>query len=267
MAFATALLDLRELDRLALQDSPLHRLDPRVKTLATGVFLAFLASFGRQEVSGLLPLALFPVVLAALGGVPAGLLARKVALSLPFVLLLGAFLPLLERAPVFDIGPLQLSAGWVAFASLLVRAVLAVASATVLIAVTGMADLGSALVRLGLPGLFVQQLLLLYRYIFLLGEETRRRLLARTLRAHGRRLGWGEFPAFAGHLLLRSWERAERVHAALLARGFQGTLPPQELTRLGPRAWAFLFGWTGYFVCCRFLPVAQLLGSLAGAGT
>jgi cobalt/nickel transport system permease protein len=265
-SFATALLDLRELDRMALQETPLHRLDPRVKTLATVVYLVVLASFGRQDVAGLLPLALFPVVLAVLGIVPVGLLVRKVALSLPFIVLLGAFLPVLERTPVLDLGPLQLSAGWIAFASLLLRAVLAVASATVLVAVTGMADLGSALDRLGLPRAFVQQLLLLYRYIFLLGEETRRRLLARTLRAHGRGLGWAEFPAFAGHLLLRSWERAERVHAALLARGFQGTLPPRELTQLGLRAWTFLLGWTCYFLCCRFLPVTNLLGSLAGGG-
>lgn len=265
-SLAAALLDLRELDRLALQDSPVHRLDARAKALATAAFLGVLASYGRLEVSALLPCALYPVVLASLGGVPAGLVARKVLLGLPFLLVLGAFLPLLERAPALELGGRTVSAGWLAFLSLLLRGTLAVAASTVLVAATGLGDLGAALHRLGLPRAFVQQLLLLHRYLFLLGEETERRLAARALRAHGRPLRWAEFPAFAGPLLLRSWERAERVHAALLARGFRGTLPARTSPRFGRREWLFLAGWLAFFAACRALPLARLAGGLFGSG-
>lgn len=265
-SLAAALLDLRELDRLALQDSPVHRLDARAKILATAGCLATLASFGRLEVSGLLPFALFPVALAALGGIPAGLVARKILFVLPFILALGALLPVLERAPALVLAGHAVSAGWLAYLSLLVRGVLAVAASTVLVAVTGAGDLGAALNRLGLPRPFVQQFLLLHRYLFLVGEETQRRLSARTLRAHGRGLGWAEFPAFTGQLLLRSWERAERVHAALLARGFRGTLPSRHSPRFGPQEWCFVLGWLLFFAACRVLPVARLAGGLFGGG-
>lgn len=267
-SLAVALLDLRDLDRLALQDTPLHRLDPKAKVLATTLFLITLASFDRHEVSGLLSLALFPVVLATFGGVPLGLLGRKVLLAWPFVLLLGAFLPFLDTGPGLRLGPLSLSAGWIAFASLLLRGTLAVATATVLVAVTGFGDMCAALDRLGLPRAFVQQLLFLYRYLFVVGEEARRSLLARELRAHGHPMTWRDFPSFAGHLLLRSWERAERVHAALLARGFQGTLPARVHAPFGVAALAFVLGWATFFALCRLLPLPRLLGTfLAGVAS
>lgn len=265
-SLAAALLDLRELDRLALRDSPVHRLDARAKALATAAFLAALASFGRLEVSGLLPFALYPVSLVAVAGVPAGLVGRKILFGLPFILVLGALLPVLERAPALVLAGHPVSAGWLAYLSLLLRGALAVAASTILVAVTGLGDLGAALHQLGLPRPFVQQLLLLHRFLFLVGEETQRRLSARALRAHGRSLGWAEFPAFAGQLLLRSWERAERVHAALLARGFRGALPARNSPRFGPREWSFLLGWLLFFAACRVLPVARLVGGLVGGG-
>lgn len=265
-SLAAALLDLREMDRLARLDSPVHRLDPRAKVLATAAFLATLASFGPREVSALLPLALFPMTLAALGDLPFGLLLRKALLGLPFILLLGAFLPWVDRVPVLHLGPLGVSGGWLAFASLLVRGLLAMTTATALVAVTGFGDLCAALDRLGAPRAFSQQLLFLHRYLFLAGDEAGRALQARELRAFGRPLALREYGAFAGHLLARSWERAERVHAALRARGFDGILPARASSAFGARAWRFLLGWSAFFLLCRWLALPALLGRLLAGG-
>lgn len=265
-SLAGALLDLREMDRLARLDTPVHRLDARVKVLATAAFLGILASFGPLEVSSLLPLALFPVVLAALGAIPFALVARKVALGLPFILVLGAFLPWMQRAPALLLGPWVLSAGWVAYGSLLARGILAMATATVLVAVTGFGEMCAALDRLGAPRAFSQQLLFLHRYLFLVGEETERARQARALRAAGHPLSAREFGPFAGHLLVRSWERAERVHLALRARGFTGVLPGRARGAFRGRDWAFLLGWTAFFALCRWRPLPALLGSLLPGG-
>ncbi len=265
-SLAAAILDLRELDRLARLDTPVHRLDPRAKVLATAAFLATLASFGPREVSPLLPLALYPVALAAFGEVPFGLLLRKALLGLPFILVLGAFLPWVDRVPVLQLGPFGVSGGWLAFASLLVRGLLAMVTATALVAVTGFGDLCAALDRLGAPRAFSQQLLFLHRYLFLAGEETGRALQARELRAFGRPLAVREYGAFAGHLLTRSWERAERVHAALRARGFDGVLPARGPSAFGAGAWGFLLGWAAFFLLCRWLALPALLGGLLAGG-
>ncbi len=266
-SLAASLLDLREMDRLALQKTSLHRLSPTAKVLATACFLAALGSFNRLEVSSLLPLALFPVALAVFGDVPFGALGRKVLLSMPFMLVLGAFLPFLDSTPVLRIGDMDISGGWLAYGSLMVRGTLAVATATALVAVTGFGDVCSGLDRLAAPRVFVQQLLFLYRYLYVVGEETQRSLLARGLRSHGRPMAWGEYPSFVGNLLLRSWERAERVHAALLARGFRGALPARYHTAPGAGAWAFVLGWSCFFLGCRLFPLPRLLGALVFGGS
>lgn len=265
-SLAASLLDLREMDRIALQKTALHRLDPRAKVLATACFLAVLGSFNRLEVSSLLPLAVFPVALAAFGDVPFGLFLRKVLLGLPFILILGAFLPVLDSTPVMRIGTVEISGGWLAYGSLIVRGTLAVATAAALVAVTGFGDVCAALDRLGLPRIFVQQLLFLYRYLFVVGEETQRSLLARELRSHGRSMAWREYPSFTGNLLLRSWERAERVHTALLARGFRGIMPARPHATSGLVAWAFVLGWSAFFLGCRLFPLPRLLGALVYGG-
>ncbi|MDE3245040.1 MAG: cobalt ECF transporter T component CbiQ [Acidobacteriota bacterium] len=265
-SLAASLLDLREMDRLALKKTPLHRLDPKAKVLATACFLAVLGSFPRLEVSSLLPLAVFPVALAVFGEVPFGALLRKVMLGLPFMFVLGVFLPVLDSTPVLRLGAVEVSAGWLAFGSLMARGTLAVAAATALVAVTGFGDVCAGLDRLAAPRVFVQQLLFLYRYLSVAGEETQRGLLARDLRAHGRPMAWGEYPSFIGNLLLRSWERAERVHGALLARGFRGILPARTQAASGLASWAFVLGWSCFFLACRLFPFPRLLGALVAGG-
>lgn len=265
-SLAASLLDLREMDRLALQKTSLHHMSPTAKVLATACFLTALGSFNRLEISSLLPLALFPAALAVFGDVPFGALLRKVLLGMPFMLVLGAFLPVLDSTPAMRIGGIGISAGWLAYGSLVVRGTLAVATATALVAVTGFGDVCSGLDRLAAPRVFVQQLLFLYRYLHVVGEETQRSLLARNLRSHGRPMAWREYPSFVGSLLLRSWERAERVHAALLARGFRGTLPPRHRAASGAGAWAFVVGWSCFFLGCRLFPLPRLLGGLVFGG-
>jgi len=266
-SLAASLLDLREMDRIALQETALHRVDPRAKVLAAACFLTVLGSYNRMEISSLLPLAAFPVALAAFGDVPFGMFLRKVLLGMPFVVILGAFFPFLDTAPAMRLGSVEISGGWLAFCSLLVRGTLAIATVTALVAVTGFGDVCAGLDQLGLPRIFVQQLLFLYRYLFVVGEETQRGLLARELRSHGRSMAWQEYPSFIGNLLLRSWERAERVHTALLARGFRGTLPARSHAASALAAWTFVLGWAGFFLICRLFPIPRLLGAMVSGST
>ncbi len=75
---------------------------------------------------------------------------------------------------------------------------------------------------LRLPALLVTSLALAYRYLFLLAEEAGRMRRARAARtyARSRRLEWGLSATVMAQLFLRSAERAERVYAAMCARGF-----------------------------------------------
>lgn len=258
-----ALLDFKHLDRLAQGDSALHRLDPRAKVLVTLIFSAMVVSFGRYELSALIPFFIFPATLIGLGNLPAGYLAKKVALLCPFALVMALFNPIFDRAILFHLGPLGISGGWVSCASIVVRAALTVGAAFVLVAVTGFPAICQALERLGMPEVFAVQLLFVYRYIFVLTEEGGRVSRARELRSFGTKgQGISSYGSLAGRLLLRTWFRAERVHQAMLARGFTGAFVTRQKFRFGAAETLYLVGWSSLFVLLRCVNGAKLLGAL-----
>lgn len=258
-----ALLDLKRLDRLAAGDTPLHRLDPRAKVLATLIFILCVVSFGRYELSALIPFFIFPACLIAAGRLPAGYLAAKVALVAPFALAIGIFNPFFDRAVLLQLGPVGVSGGWISFASILVRTALTVGAALSLTALTGFAPICRALVRLGMPKAFAMQLLFLYRYLFVLVEEGGRAARARELRSFGRKgSGLASYASLLGHLLLRTWQRAERMHMAMLARGYDGSFPCGAKGRFGLAELFFLLFWSALCVTLRVYNGAHFLGSL-----
>jgi cobalt/nickel transport system permease protein len=117
----SGLYDLGRLDRLADSDTWVHRLDPRAKVIVTGVYLVCVVSFGKYALAPLVPFLLFPVAMAAAGGIPLGFLMRKVVAVAPFALVGGAFNPLIDRAPVLSVAGVGIAAGWISFASILLR--------------------------------------------------------------------------------------------------------------------------------------------------
>jgi cobalt/nickel transport system permease protein len=87
-------------------------------------------------------------------------------------------------------------------------------------------ELLRGLQRLGMPADLVATLRFMERYVHVLGDELRRMTTARRARSFTRRRGlpWALLASLVGMLLLRSFERSERVHSAMLARGWDGTL-------------------------------------------
>ncbi|AJE04829.1 cobalt ABC transporter permease [Geobacter pickeringii] len=256
-----ALLDFKRLDQLATGNTPLHRLDPRAKVLVVLVFIISVISFNRYEVSALVPFFIFPLAMVSLGNLPAGYLARKIALLCPFALMVGVFNPLFDREILVHLGPVGISGGWISFASIIVRSVLTVGGALVLVGVTGFTSVCSALERMGMPQTFAVQLLFLYRYIFVLTEEGARMARARELRSFGRRgMEVRVFGSLVGHLLLRTWERAERIHLAMLCRGFRGEFHLRRPYRFGVPEILFITGWTALFILFRLVNVPALFG-------
>ena len=258
-----AFLDFKFLDRLATGDTAVHRLDPRAKVLVTIIFIVTVVSFGKYDLSALFPYFIFPAVMISVGNLPAGYIIKKVLLLTPFVLLIGIFNPVFDREVLVRLGPLGISGGWVSCASIVVRTMLTLGAALVLVGVTGFPAVCGALERMGMPNAFAVQLLFLYRYIFVLTKEGARTSRARDLRTFGKKgLGIKAFGSLVGHLLLRTWQRAERIHMAMLARGFNGEFQARRESRFGGREILFVLGWSTLFITMRFLNLSQLLGSL-----
>ena len=262
MSLHAARQHLTTLDDLARADSPVHRLDACAKVLTTLAFVLTAVSFPPHTITSMLPLVFYPVTVATLGGVPLRALARWMLPAVPLVLLIGAANPLIDREPLLRLGRLTITGGWVSYGSIVLRLLLTVGGALLLIATTGMADICRALGRMGVPDVLTRQILLMYRYLFVLTDEAARLVRARTLRAAGRRIAVAEMGPLAGRLLLRSVDRGHRLHQAMLARGFGGSLPagPPRATRPADVAW--LAGWIALFIAARLVHLPRALGEL-----
>ncbi len=258
-----SILDFRRLDLLAREDSIIHRLDPRTKVLVTLAFILVVVSFDRYAVNALLPFAIFPVALMAVANLPTRFIAGKVLTVSFFAVAIGILNPLLDRQILIQIDGIGISGGWLSFISILLRSALTVTAALILTATTGFGAICQALERLGMPTIFARQLTFMYRYLFVLAEESQRMSNARELRScRGTGMGIRPYASMVGHLLLRTWERAERVHRAMLCRGYKGNMVTQKSA--GMRLWdlSFLLGWITLFVLLRMYDVPRLLGHL-----
>lgn len=257
----TAFYDLGRLEAMAGQDSPIHRLDPRAKVLTTLVFIIYVVSFDSYEIVQLLPFFLFPAFLIGLADLPPGYLLWKLVIVSPFVLCIGIFNPVLDREILFQLGPVGVSGGWISLLSIMLRFTLTVGAALLLIATTGLPAICMALDKLGMPRIFVVQLLMLYRYIFVLIEESIRMIRAYTLRSFSRKkMRYGVFKQLLGNLLLRTLDRAQRIHMAMLSRAFTGEVSLVREFSFGRRELLYLVTVTAVLTLFRFYNIAEFLG-------
>ena len=118
-----------------------------------------------------------------------------------------------------------------------------------------------ALERMGVPSIFVMQLLFLYRYIFVLLDEGSRMVRAHALRSFSdRHMGIKIFGSLVGNLLLRTVDRAERIHRAMLARGFDGSITLQRRIKFKTFDALFVVFWPALFILMRRYNFSGLIG-------
>jgi cobalt/nickel transport system permease protein len=223
-------------DQYRPRASFVHRLDPRVKVV---VVLGFILAAGLMPIGawgGFAVLLLLALAASQASGLGLTFALRRSYVALPFALVA---LPLLFTVPGELIYQMPLT-GWTITAqgldrilSLILRSWIAVQAAILLTAATPFQDVLWALGALRFPRLLVATIGFMVRYFFVLADETARMLRARAARAAhvaGRRrpspLWQGRVAGhMVGSLFLRALERSERVHAAMLARGYTGQLP------------------------------------------
>jgi cobalt/nickel transport system permease protein len=224
------------IDRFAMGDSPIHRLDARAKLVAVLGYTAVLISFDRYAVAALAPMAVLPLALLWFARVPVWFALRRVAILSPFILMLVLMSPIYDRVPhVVTFGPWRysLSGGWLTAADIAVKFTFGVLALTAMMCTTRFALLLEAMRRLSMPQVIVMQLGFLYRYLFVLIDEAMRVRRARDFRGAalapaGRRLA--AVGGIVGTLFVRTLDRSQRVHLAMAARGYRGE--PHSLSQL-----------------------------------
>ncbi|MCE0762126.1 cobalt ECF transporter T component CbiQ [Pseudonocardia kujensis] len=222
------------------RDSPVHRLPPQVKIVAAFLGVVCVVATPREA------FAVFAGYLVLLLGVwvaariPVGWILRRSVIELPFVVL-AVLLPLTGPDPRIEWLGLSLSEpGLLGAWNILVKGTLGVLTSLTLAATTPMRDLLVGLQRLHAPALVTTIATLMLRYVDVIAGEARRMRLARIARGHDPRFLWqaGATARGIGALFVRSYERGERVHLAMLSRGWTGAMPVLTENRTTRRDWA-----------------------------
>jgi cobalt/nickel transport system permease protein len=207
-------------------DSSLRRLDPRWKLAALVLAAAGASALGTVTVAG----AFFglTLILAGVARVPWVWYLRRLAGLAVVLLIFVVLLPFVVRddGPSISVGPLQMSRYGLTVAGLLCLKAFAIVTLMIVVLVSAPLDATlKAAHALRVPGLLIQLVVLTYRYVFLLIDELARLLIAlrvRGYRLRPRRPRLRMLGLLTGTMLVRGYERAERVGQAMRCRGFDG---------------------------------------------
>ncbi|WP_430334308.1 cobalt ECF transporter T component CbiQ [Rhodococcus sp. ACT016] len=207
--------------------SPVHNLPTEVKIVAAFVGVFAIVATSREAFWAFVTYLAILVVVWRIAGISVRWLAPRMLIEAPFVVL-AVLLPFAEGGDRVTVLGLSLSVpGLLAAWNILVKGTLGVLVSLTLAATTPMRALPAGLSRLHLPGVVVTVATLMVRYVNLLAGEIDRMRIARISRGDDPRAlhQVGAAARGVGGTFLRAYERGERVHLAMLSRGFTGTVP------------------------------------------
>jgi cobalt/nickel transport system permease protein len=222
-------------------DTPVHRLAPQCKVAATVLFVLAVAS---TPTGGYWPYLWYLTLLAAvaaLARLPPLIMARRLLVEVPFVLFVLA-LPVLGGPPRLAVLGITLSVpGFHAAATITLKATFGLLATAILAATTPLPEIITGLERLRVPRVFTAVASFMVRYLDVLAAELDRMRTAALCRGGNPRWLWQvrEVTAGLGALVVRAFERGERVYLAMASRGYTGALPAALTGTAAPRAaWA-----------------------------
>ncbi len=210
----------------------IHRLDPRTKLVASLAFILAVLLTPAGEWPALAFYLATVLGLVAFSRLPLSYVLKRSLVIVPFVLLVAVFIPFFKEGEVagsYNIWLWKVSvtySGLFVLANVVAKAWLCILCLILLSSTTRLAELLKGLRQLGVPQVLVLILSFMYRYIFVLMDEAMRMQQAYNSRDIGgslrRRLR--AFGNMIGILFLRSYERGERIYAAMVSRGFDGQI-------------------------------------------
>jgi len=207
--------------------SPIHRAPAHLKVVAlVGFVLVVVATLKDWFLAYAAYLAVIVGVIAV-SKVPPTYILKRMVVELPFVVF-ALLLPFVAQGPRTEVLGLSLSeSGLLAAWGLLAKGTLGVLASLTLAATTEPQELLAGLERLRLPHLLVQIMGFMVRYLDVVTTEMQRMKVARESRGFTARnpRHWPVLARSAGALFIRSYERGERVHLAMLSRGYTGRMP------------------------------------------
>ena len=235
----------------AIGNSIIHQLDPRVRVLLTSAY-AFVVALS-YHFSVLIAALVLSLVLIGISRVSLRAVFIRIIWVNAFILLLWLLLPFTFKGEVLaSVGSFAVyRPGVVLAAQITLKSYAILLAFIALVATMSFATLGHALYRLRVPEKMVHLLLMTYRYIFVIEQEYLR--LVRAAKIRGFRPGtnsntYRTYSYVIGMLFVRAAARAERVHQAMLCRGFKGKFYSLQDFQISSASWMFALIMTAVIV-------------------
>ncbi|WP_107771426.1 cobalt ECF transporter T component CbiQ [Nocardioides sediminis] len=209
--------------------SPVHRAPAHLKLLALLGFMLVVVATPHDWYAAFAAEALVLLGVVALSRVPVTYLAPRMVIEVPFAVF-ALLMPFIAQGPRTEVLGLTVSEpGLHAGVALLVKGTIGVLASLTLAATTEPQDVLRGLTRLRMPDLVVQIMGFMIRYLDVVTAELGRMMVAMRSRGCEPRSPrhWPTLARAMGALFIRSYERGERVHLAMLSRGYDGRLPSE----------------------------------------
>ena len=203
----------------------IHKLDPRVRLFSAFAFSLIISV--TDIFQALIPALIISFILLIFARLPLkGVFLRLLAANL-FIFLFWLFLPFsMAGDAVFSIGPLEFTKQGMLYCALLTlksNAIILILMS--LVSTMPVFTMGRAMNYLRVPSKLVHLFIFTYRYIHAIYREFLRLKEALEIRGFIPKTNIHTYRTYAylvGMLIVKSHDRAERVHAAMLCRGFNG---------------------------------------------
>ncbi|MDY6966677.1 MAG: cobalt ECF transporter T component CbiQ [Halobacteriota archaeon] len=231
------------IERYTGLDSIIHKLDPRIKVILLFTFIIFVVLTPPPDLTEILIqpsevlidaskfLFYFMMIffLILLSKLPFNFVFKRSIIILPFILF-AFFVPFVRPGTIaasYSLGSLNLNVSYEGLSilfNIISKSWISVLSMITLVSTTKFPTLLKAIERLKVPKLIVIIISFMYRYILLLVDEVMMMRRARDCRSFGgdRRWHMRTIGTIIGTLFIRSYERGERIYAAMVSRGFSG---------------------------------------------
>ncbi len=241
--------------------SPIHRIDPRVKIIICMGFILFVIFTAPTSLGAFASYSLLLAILIGFSKVPFRFILMRSLVIVPFVLMIAVFIPFVKKGQVagaYSLGSLKLTVtydGLMIFWNVLIKAFLSIVAVTLLMSTTKFTQFLKALERFKIPQVFTMILSFMYRYFFVITDEFAIMLRAKEARSVGGS-GWFHIRTLSnmlGVLFLKSYEKGEVVYLAMCARGYHGnikTIDEMYIKKSDVALFIVMFSVLGYI---RFL--------------
>ena len=258
-----AIYQVHYIDNNSNNNNILNKIHPLVKLIISIVYILFLTSINKYNLTITLAMSIYLIVVSIIGNLSIKNCIKRLKIVLFFLIIIGIANPILDRQVVTSIGIIPITTGMISALTLILKGIFAIISSYFLIITTGVENICYALKKLHIPNILITIFMLIYRYIIVLLKEVQKIWIAYSLRAPKQKgihfKAWG---SMIGSLMIRSIDKAEVIYQAMELRGFSPDNFLMKNQKIDKTSIIYFMAGFLLLLIIRFVPIFDLIGNV-----